>query len=245
MIKTLHHGFISEIWHSKSIELKDIFRPTSYINYIGPRTILHFFFIRKKIYTYITNLEEEEDIIWQKIRKNVKYEINKGQKEKLVIDYFEKQNQSEFIRLYNIFALKKGLHSISQTNFNKYPTDTIFISKISLVNEPLSYHVYLHDNQNSIIRLMYSITNLEIEIDNEKSKQIGVANKYLHWQDIRFFKKNGIKTYDWGGIAKETTNQNLNGINNFKISFGGYEKMYYNYTSISYLILKFLKALIK
>lgn len=245
MIRTLHRRFISEVWYSDSIRVKDIFFPTNYINYIGAKKICHFFFFSKKNYTYITNLEDDEEIIWQNIRKNVKYEINKGKKEELLINNTLEENKSEFIRLFNIFALNKGLSPISQINLNKYPSGTIYISKVTSNNESLSFHVYLRDKQNNVMRLLYSITNFEIELNDEKLKKIGIANKYLHWEDIRFFKSLGVKSYDWGGIAKETTNKSLIGINNFKLSFGGYEKIYYSYSSISYVIIKFLISIIK
>ena len=37
------------------------------------------------------------------------------------------------------------------------------------------------------------------EIDKELQKAIGRANKYLHWQDIKFLKQNNVEKYDWGG----------------------------------------------
>lgn len=51
-------------------------------------------------------------------------------------------------------------------------------------------------------------------------------NKYLHWKDILSFKERGYSRYEWGGI---TDVENPNGIDRFKMEFGGEVQIYYNY----------------
>lgn len=54
---------------------------------------------------------------------------------------------------------------------------------------------------------------------------IGRANKYLHWQDILYFKEKGMKSYDWGGCGEEEAVAN---ISSFKRKFGGKEMIVYD-----------------
>ena len=54
---------------------------------------------------------------------------------------------------------------------------------------------------------------------------LGRANKYLHWNDWIYLKQQGVVEYDWGGIASY---EKPNGIDKFKMSFGGQYKKYYN-----------------
>jgi len=76
------------------------------------------------------------------------------------------------------------------------------------------------------------------------STQVGMANKRLHWADIVHFKNFGLTTYDWGGISDF---DNPNGIDNFKMKFGGNKIEYnVNIVGISALgkFIVFLKRLI-
>jgi len=63
---------------------------------------------------------------------------------------------------------------------------------------------------------------------------VGRANRFLHYEDIRYFKEHGYETYDLGGYAKDTQDPKLQGINVFKESFGGTIVEQYNYYSPLY-----------
>ena len=51
------------------------------------------------------------------------------------------------------------------------------------------------------------------------------ANKRLHWEDMKLFKERGVSLYDWGGISDP---DHPNGIDAFKMKFGGKPLTYYN-----------------
>jgi len=46
---------------------------------------------------------------------------------------------------------------------------------------------------------------------------VGRANKYLTVKNILHFKEEGYKTFDFGGYAKDTSDESLKGINNYKL----------------------------
>ena len=60
---------------------------------------------------------------------------------------------------------------------------------------------------------------------------VGRANKYLHWNDWLLLKEMGVKEYDWCRIASY---DEPNGIDRFKMSFGGrYNEDYNLYAACS------------
>ncbi len=50
---------------------------------------------------------------------------------------------------------------------------------------------------------------------------VGMANRFLHFKDMTYFKDNNYMVYDFGGYAFETNDEQLKNINDFKDSFGG------------------------
>jgi lipid II:glycine glycyltransferase (peptidoglycan interpeptide bridge formation enzyme) len=54
-------------------------------------------------------------------------------------------------------------------------------------------------------------------------------------------KEKGYEHYDFGGIAKDTDNKSLEGINNFKIKFGGEVIEEHSYESIIYALFYKIK----
>jgi len=84
--------------------------------------------------------------------------------------------------------------------------------------------------------LLYSATTVNSKVSKS---EIGRANRFLHYEDIKYFKELGYRFYDLGGIAKDTQDDKLQGINKFKEGFGGELVRQYNYYSPLYSI--FLK----
>ena len=82
-------------------------------------------------------------------------------------------------------------------------------------------------------------------LDEQVDKNlIGRANKYLTVKNILYFKEQGYATFDFGGYAKDTTNESLKGINNYKLLFGGTVVECVNYFSYTYWFFKKLSGLL-
>ena len=89
-----------------------------------------------------------------------------------------------------------------------------------------------------------------MEVDKEKAKLIGYANRLIHWEAIKYAKEKGIKEYDLGGIFsdEEVEKDKVKmGIRSFKLSFGGesvtryqYQKIYSKGFKILYRLYTFL-----
>lgn len=168
------------------------------------------------------------------LSKNTLYEIRRAKKEK-VETFFYNSNEilstPELIEDFGLFYSKmyeeKGLQ-LHQLPYNQLVAcaneNGLIISLAKIDGETVVYHSYIVDDNNA--RLWHSCS-LFRNLDNKQKNAIGRANKYLHYSDVEFFLKKGIHKYDWGGISSFLE---PNGIDKFKLSFGGEPTDYYNIT---------------
>lgn len=186
----------------------------------------------KKQLSLILNLTNSDEELFNSIRKNVKYEINRCYKENVmctVLTPTELINNNEellqFEKMYNKMYKEKNLSTRLDMNLVKRYLDNnlLCLTKSYLEGKTLSYHAYLNDTKTT--RLLYSCS--DFRGDKEESALIARANKFLHWEDIKYFKSLGISVYDFGGIHSF---DNPNGIDKFKMAFGGDRIEYYNIT---------------
>ena len=96
------------------------------------------------------------------------------------------------------------------------------MTRASVEDRILVYHTYIVEEERA--RLYQSASQFRTD-DTISSNVIGFANRYLHYQDMLWFKEQGKKQYDWGGAG---TNEDVESITKFKESFGGTPVTYYN-----------------
>ena len=122
---------------------------------------------------------------------------------------------------------EKGMGKVllSVNNFLAYAAKSNFyLTAASIGGREVVYHAYVTDETHT--RLLISCSEFRVA-NKEMRNAIGRANKYLRWEDMMFFKDLGVKKYDWGGVASFA---NPNGIDKFKMGFGGTPVEYYNIT---------------
>ncbi len=180
--------------------------------------------------TLWTDLTVSEDVIHSSFRKNTKYEIRRADKEGATYKaYFGKEITEELIdgfgEVYEKMYRSKGISQGLNKNLMRacVEEECIAITVCCVGGEPLAYHSYLYDESNA---RLYQSCSLFRE-SPEEAKTVGIVNRGLHWYDIKLFKSRGAKLYDWGGIVSV---DNPNGIDQFKIGFGGVPHTYYNAT---------------
>lgn len=199
--------------YSNKINFKDYFKLSSFTNYLGD--IIPFGYKCRKGHTSIINLQNNEDTIFMGMKSNYRNEIRKAMS--LDISSLKEDNVEDFINYYNNFAIKKDLPTIKENNILKY--SHFCISKALYLDNVLAYHAYIIDDDNKIVRLLYSCSvRLSDCVD---SKIIGYANKYLHYQDILCFKKDNYKFYDFAGVCLNPDDKEKYSIGLFKRGFGG------------------------
>lgn len=203
------------------------------IRYMRRRSpIKGFFSVNESAETIFSDIQVETDALLSKCTKTVKYEVNKCAKESVDISYYRAADLitdpkiiDEFESAYIDFA--KGLEDKSVLSAysrhkieNMVETDCILISKAEKDSIAV-YHVYAWGDNAAC--LMYSVSNFRN--DPSLRNLAGRMNKLLHIRDIEWFRSNDVKIYDWGNISSST---NPNGIDKFKMSFGGETITVYN-----------------
>lgn len=195
---------------------------------------IHGFFFQEKSYTLHTDLTLSEEEILSKCNSTTRNEIRRTEREGCEFSYEEKKDV--FLKVFNDFAKKKGIAGQSFKSLNTYGSNLVLTS-IRENGVISAVHSYLCDFDLKKVRLLHSATRRFIEnLDGQKAARL---NKFLHFMDIKIFKKYGFEIYDWGGVAYGTDNKILQGINKFKESFGGQLIEQKDlYSPIYFLILK-------
>lgn len=100
-------------------------------------------------------------------------------------------------------------------------------------------HTYIADQTEGIAFLYWSAAE---QVAGEERNMLGKLNRWLHWQDILWFKRNGFTVYDWGGAGEEPEVAN---ITRFKQSFGGEPFVRYNAVACRSVIAPVVRLLWK
>lgn len=184
--------------------------------------------------TLITDLNNDEQLIFNQFSKTHKTQIKKSLKDgSIKIDFFTARELKESagiiddfeetFRIYCEKSQKEGLKRVfSRKNIDQYiQYCCIMVSRAEFQNGK-AYHLYVWDQEDCL--LVYTVSDhLKEEVS---SILAGMANRLLHYKDILWFKEKGLLYYDWGNV---TDFNNPNGIDRFKMAFGGRHMKVYSY----------------
>jgi lipid II:glycine glycyltransferase (peptidoglycan interpeptide bridge formation enzyme) len=224
-----------EEWFSESISFFNVFQIMVYKFYRGEDLSSKLGFLKKTSHTLIIDLKQEEESFFDAFHSKYKNEIRRAIKEDISFEVAARGELEFFRENYNHFAEYKGLTLITEEKLESLK-ENIFLTKSVYNNKILNYHFYIIDIKN--VRLQYSI---DIEQEGVDRKFYGWSNKFLHYKDMCELKEKGYEHYDFGGIAKDTNSKSLEGINNFKIKFGGEVIEEHSYESIIYALFYKIK----
>ena len=180
--------------------------------------------------TLISDLSLSENDLLAVTTKTVRNEINRSKREDVGISVYRGKEISDdllnkFNIMYHAMYEEKGMQGyyLPIKEQKEYATKGALIITTSEIEEKkVVYHSYITDGYHS--RFLHSCSEFRVA-DNAMRNAIGRANKYLHWNDWLYLKQQGVVEYDWGGIASY---EMPNGIDRFKMSFGGQYVKYYN-----------------
>lgn len=201
--------------------------------------------------TLVSDLLPTEEEITAKFSKNCKYKVKRAPKEGVICDILKEDSLDEeqlekFITFFVEFWASKDMpmkekEQISLRNelylYQKY--GALAISRAKIQDEIIVYHTYVMDGEHA--RLLHSASLFRTS-ENINPNIVGMANRYLHQQDMFAFKKMGISEYDWGGAGHT---EDVQHITEFKESFGGSYKEYYHFEEIRGIIPKLFMILAK
>jgi hypothetical protein len=173
--------------------------------------------------TLLIDLGNTEDQIQANFHKETRYEIRRaGTRDCLEPRHLSTPDESD-IRDFHAF------HSSFVKNMRLTPVDIEYLvaaanagclrlSAVQQQGQLLVWHSYIANDCRA--RLLHSASQIR-EADSRQRALISRANRYLHWQDMLYFKRQGVRIYDFGGLYQTKDDQGLLRVNPFKLSFGG------------------------
>lgn len=183
--------------------------------------------------TLISDLTEEEEEIKSHFSKGCRYEVNRAYREKTDFELLIKDDitdvvLNEFLDFFDAFWKSKGLYMPDRNSLFEelrgYRDNNSLLIAYAKIDDVISvYHTLIYDDVTA--RLLHSASLFRMQNEDDgKKKIIGMANRALHFEEMKFFKQKGLKTFDWGGAGK---GEDVASITEFKKSFGGIPVTYY------------------
>ena len=225
----INRRYITEKWFYKKPSMIDILRP---IQYLQTKEKNIFFIKLLDFYTLQINLLKPEEDIFQNFAKNTKYEIKRATRENIKI-FKLNVDIEKYIQYYNAFAKEKNLSLLSSKELSYYWNNLVIFGSGKSLDNILVINTYLIDNKRA--RLFHSISLFRSN-DSMNKKYAGMANRFLHFEAMKFFKSKGFIIYDLGGIGKSDATKT---IDKFKLNFTkNITKEYHFVSPILFLLLK-------
>ncbi|MFG6367081.1 MAG: aminoacyltransferase [Lachnospiraceae bacterium] len=226
---------VNQIWYPNALSISELLRQRRnadilFVHGVPIEETKGSFRGWQEYHTCMNDLTLPEDKIFAEINKNVRYECRRSERDDIEIRFYKKADIAADKTILSIFAdiyekmyQSKGIvEKFNLTAVQKYlETGNICFSAVWRQNEPIVFHSYICDAYDT--RLLHSASCFREESADQNL--IGRANKKLHWEDMKYFKEKGVLRYDWGGISDF---ENPNGIDAFKLKFGGEKITYYN-----------------
>lgn len=182
---------------------------------------------RSSFYTIHIDLTKDAESLLAEMDKGTSYEIRRAEREGIRCD--AEGSKEDFAIFFNAFAADKGIEG-TNLNYMQYSAPMV-ITRAFCGDDLLVMHAYIEDEHRGRLNMSASRLIKEQEDFKKTRALIGYANRYLHFQDMLHFKKTGKNIYDFGGYAKGTEDKTLDGINKFKLGFGGTIVEEFNYRS--------------
>jgi hypothetical protein len=219
---------LNEKYFSNNFSISDAFGFSVYKYSFNSNMSL---FFSNKIFTLFIDLNQSLDVLFNKINKNFRKDIQFCIKNNFEFNIVEDRNT--FISFFNEFSEMKGLNKANTAVIESLREHSV-ITSASKDNDMMAMHFYLVDQNQKLVRCLYSAT-MRLRDDVDK-KNVGKANKYLHFKEMEFFKNEGFEIYDFGGYNMDKNDTSLQGVNTFKERFGGeLVEMYNHFSSLFYL----------
>ncbi|RDU24784.1 hypothetical protein [Anaerosacchariphilus polymeriproducens] len=188
-----------------------------------------------EFHTILLDLEKSEEEIFAAFGKHLRRGIRKMEKSDEV-EYFTYLNPSDeqiesFIKYFDDFSKNRGIYKCNRQNLYQLRDAGCLAIEGAIEKQTgdiLVYHTYTYDEIRS--RMQYSASlNYKYPDDNKKRNMICNVNRTLIFKGIKLFKEKGLKEFDFGGVTLDCNNKTMEGIDHFKMEFGGQIVTEYNY----------------
>ncbi len=200
--------------------------------------------------TLLTDLRETEEDIKKHFSKNCRYYVNRASREDITVKMYSGKEISnekikEFLDFFEEFWVSKGSllqerEKLEQELRGYRDADAFGITEAFVKGQKVVYHTHILDTD--IVRLLHSASLYRLEEDDAEGKNlIGIANRYLHFEEMKYYKSLGKKIYDWGGAGMQ---EDVVHITEFKKSFGGTPITYYDFEQANGMLAKAFKLVV-
>lgn len=189
----------------------------------------------KEFHTILLELEKSKEDIFADFGKHLRRNIRKIEQSEdfeYFIDFEPSDKRMEaFVTFFKEFSKCRGIYECNLKNLYQLREAgylAIEGAREKETGQVLVYHTYIFDDIRA--RMQYSAsTNYLFAEDKQKRNIISNVNRALTWEGIKAFKKRGLKEYDLGGVTLDREKKVLEGIDRFKMEFGGQVKTEYHY----------------
>jgi hypothetical protein len=165
--------------------------------------------------TTVVDLTKGQDAIYAGMHTNCRYKIRRAEKmhDRFEIAMNTEAARTDFLALYNVFAVKKKIPLLKRRRFGEYlPHADVFT--LYFEGRPACGRLVLRDEDSCKALMLYSGTCRFDE--GTDTITVGLLNRYLHWHEMKTYQAAGMETYDFGGVGPVNAP-----VDNFKMSFGG------------------------
>lgn len=248
----IKYKYFNTKFYAENVSFFDVLKLTNFNQYKGKKSIFELFYKRKKFITKVIDLTQDFEYIKKEFSSTVKNENNRASREGVNFSVYTFDNESkidQYVDYYNTFAESKRLHFNLSKEHHILPfIDYLIITQATYNNCVCAMHGYIIDYESRTAYLAHSSSHfrlVEEDSGNEIDKNfIGRANRFLHVEDIKYFKKLGFTKYDLGGYGYDDKGE-PSSISKFKDGFGGIlvQEDHLEHKAIGYL--RKIKGLLK
>lgn len=222
---------LTETWYGYKFKWTDIFLPVCYRG-IWNLNQRFYFGIKKQTTSIVLALDKPIEEICDNFSHGNKKDIRRAEKEGIQCSFHT--DIKEFVECYNDFARRRQIPQLDINRIKDIETDKWKFSHAVLNGQVLAFHSYLEDKETGIVRAMEG-GSMRLN-DNYPQKQTALASVLLNCHDIKYYKEQGFRYYDFGGW------NDVPGVLEFKKSFGGQPIDVLNFFSYPYYLKEKLKV---
>ena len=145
--------------------------------------------------------------------------------DEFVIERKETPNEAEmeeFCTYFNEFSKQKGIYTIGMQNLlPMIKAGAFLLTKATCrkTGEIMCFVTYIWQGKRASAH--FGCSHFRLQESSVERQVVGRANKYLHYQNMLYFKEKGCEIYDFGGYHQDEQGLPLTGIDDFKQRMGG------------------------
>ncbi len=189
----------------------------------------HHGFHREVKFTKIIDLRPSRDEILRQFSGHTRTKIKHGAHDGM--RFSSDIPEEELLKVCALFAEDNGLPELEKKVLDAYWSG-MKVTKLSRDNRTLVMHSFIIDESTGRACMLHDAAMFRRADDLSNRNTIGHANRYLHYLDMLYLKDLGVQWLDLGGYARDTTDEHLQRVNEFKDGFGGELVEMSNYVSL-------------